>query len=313
MARMTKVKKVVAKNMDEALEKFLMWKRAQGISDQTLLDYSNHVGLFFRRFPAAKTSYEELEEAVYDHMGQENIKPPTYNNRLVYLRTFFAWCVDNEIMPDNPLSNFKKRKDEGRVVNINEDVLRALIALPDQSTYAGLRDYALFLTFLDCGVRPKEAFSLMEDDFNPQAHELYLRASAAKTRVSRTLHLTTMTVKAIQDLLSVRPDEWKGMAPIFATNEGKPLNRFTWGDRVEKYCKDLGTHIRPYDLRHSFALLFLRGKGNALALQKMLGHADLTMTKRYVALTNDDLKEQHDMASPISRLMPAKKKIVKLK
>lgn len=275
----------MARTLGEALDKFLVWKKAQGVSEQTLLDYSTHVNLLIKRYPTVKDSFDDLQESVFHHLGQANIKPATYNNRLVYLRTFFDWCVDNQVFSLNPLSGFKKRKDEGRIVNIDEDTLRALIELPDRNTFAGLRDYALFLTFLDCGIRPKEAFGLTEPDFNYRAGELYIRSEKAKTRVSRTLHLTSQTAEAIQDLLSVRPEEWNGKAPIFCSNEGKPMNRHTWGDRVEKYCGILGTHIRPYDLRHSFALLFLRGKGNALALQKMLGHADLTMTKRYVALT----------------------------
>lgn len=57
------------------------------------------------------------------------------------------------------------------------------------------------------------------------------------------------------------------------------------GDRLKMYSKTLKTSIRPYNLRHAFALQFLRNGGHTLALQRTLGHTDLTMTKRYVALT----------------------------
>lgn len=103
--RMTKVKKTAPATLEEALEKFLVWKKAQQISEQTVLDYTNHVNLFLKRFPEARRSYEELEQAIYNHLGQENIKPATYNNRLVYLRTFFNWCVEHGILPENPLTN----------------------------------------------------------------------------------------------------------------------------------------------------------------------------------------------------------------
>jgi site-specific recombinase XerD len=310
--KLTKIKQAVPSSLEEALERFLLWKKAQGLSEQTLEDYTNHVNLFLRRYPSSKESYVNLERDTYLHLGQENIKPATYNNRLVYLRTFFNWCVDKEVLPDNPLSKFKKRKAEGRIVNIEEDTLRALIQLPNRTTYAGLRDYALFLTFLDCGIRPKEAFTLTENDFNKLACEIRIEAAKAKTRMSRTLHLMPKTVAAIEELLSIRPDEWKGKAPIFCTNEGKQMNRHTWGDRVEMYCKKLGTHFHPYALRHAFALLFLRSKGNAFALQNILGHVDMSMTKRYVRLTNTDLKEQHAEASPLNRLLPEKKRMSKL-
>ncbi|MEW6065058.1 MAG: tyrosine-type recombinase/integrase [Bacillota bacterium] len=49
-------------------------------------------------------------------------------------------------------------------------------------------------------------------------------------------------------------------------------------------------------MRHAFASNYLRNSGHALALQRTLGHTDLSMTKRYVALSNNDLREQHATA-----------------
>ncbi|MEK3942492.1 MULTISPECIES: tyrosine-type recombinase/integrase [Paenibacillus] len=46
---------------------------------------------------------------------------------------------------------------------------------------------------------------------------------------------------------------------------------------------------RPYDLRHAFSLEFIRNGALAFSLQRTLGHVDITMTKRYVALVDDDL------------------------
>ncbi len=57
------------------------------------------------------------------------------------------------------------------------------------------------------------------------------------------------------------------------------MNTQTWGDRLELYGNQLGVRIRPYDIRHSFALLFLRNGGNEFGLQKELGHTDMSMTK----------------------------------
>lgn len=61
MSRLMKVKKVAPASLDEALAQFLNWKKANGISEQTILDYTTHVNLLFKRFPFAKDSYEKLE------------------------------------------------------------------------------------------------------------------------------------------------------------------------------------------------------------------------------------------------------------
>ncbi|WP_275591180.1 tyrosine-type recombinase/integrase [Paenibacillus sp. 19GGS1-52] len=176
-----------------------------------------------------------------------------------------------------------------------------------------MRDFALILLTLDTGIRPKEALSLRIPDFNANSQEIYITSEKAKTRVSRTLPISIPTIKAIQQLINVRPDIWSSSAPIFCTLEGKALNRHTWGDRLERYSKELGVHIRPYDLRHTFALEYIRNGANALILQKTLDHSDLTMTKRYVALTLNDLKDEHIKASPISKLLPETKRLGNLK
>jgi integrase len=85
------------------------------------------------------------------------------------------------------------------------------------------------------------------------------------------------------------------------------------GIALKCIVKKLGTRFHPYALRHAFSIMFLRGKGSAFALQMMLGHVDMTMTKRYVRLTNNDLKEQHSIASPVNRILPNTKQLRKLK
>lgn len=295
----------------EALGGFLTWKKAHGISDQTYYDYDKHVRLFFKRFPDAWTSTRELKDALFSHLA-EDIAPATYNNRLIYLRTFLNWCVDNGYVSKNPIANIKKKKDEGRVVNIDPEILRELLELPDQKTFTGLRDYALILLTLDSGIRPKEALSLIPIDFNPQANEIYIIAKVAKTRVSRTLPISDYSAKAIKRLLAIRPSEWDAEVPIFCTWEGGKMSRHTWGDRIEHYSNKLGVHIRPYDLRHAFALEYLRGGASAFALQRTLGHTNMQMTQRYVALLDEDLKADHTKASPLNRLITEKKRITKL-
>jgi len=233
--------------------------------------------------------------------------------RLAYLKQFFTWCMREGIITENPLAGFRKRKDSGRVVNLDTETLQRLLTLPDKRTFAGLRDYALILLTLDTGIRPKEAFSLLPCDINLRSLEVYVRADVAKTRVARTLHISPVTAEAIRKLLAARHPSWKDTVPVFCTCEGRPMGRHSWGGRMEIYSRQLGVKIRPYDLRHAFALQFLRNGGHALALQKILGHADLTMTKRYVALTQEDVKQQHALASPLNTLLPKKNRVRKIK
>ncbi len=293
---------------EEALDLFLLWKEAEGRSATTLEDYRRTVSIFFRRYPGAWEGGQKLKEAVLSHFSQK-VKPATYNIRLTYLKAFFAWCVREGLLEENPLEGFKRRKDGGRVVSLDPETLRRLLALPDTSTFAGLRDYCLMLLTLDTGIRPKEAFSLLPGDLNLRALEVRVLPEAAKTRAGRTLFISPATAEALRRLLQARHPSWPDSTPVFCTAEGRPMNRHAWAERMEAYSERLGVKVRPYDLRHAFAVNFLKGGGHAFALQKLLGHSDLSMTRRYVALTQEDLRAEHARASPLSVVLPQRHRV----
>jgi site-specific recombinase XerD len=295
----------------ELLEEFLTFKRAQGRSPRTLQDYDGTVHLFFKRYPLAWNS-PNLKMHLMDFLTKSKC-PATYNIRLAYLKCFFSWLVDEEIVSANPLSDFKQRKESPRIVNIAPKILKELLTLPKLSTYSGMRDYALLLLHLDTGIRPLEALTLLPSDFNYRGREVTVRAENAKTRISRTLPLSDITAKAIKKLLETRPSKWNGESPIYANWEGNVMRVETWAQRVkELYAAHLGVSLRPYDLRHAFALNFLRNGGNVFALQRIMGHSNLDMTKRYLALTSQDIQGEHAKSSPLTKIAGRKARAVRL-
>lgn len=241
----------------------------------------------------------------------DKIAPVTYNLRLIYLKAFFDWCVDEGYLDKNPLEKFKKRKAEPRIVDISEDILKKLLKLPDRSTFAGLRDYALILFTLDTGIRPSEALQLKKENFDLHHLVVTVPATSAKTRTTRTLPILPQTAEVIWKLIKVRHPSWDDNIPVFCSSDGTPLRHRSWSYRMRKYSQQLGVKIRPYDLRHAFALLYLRNGGHAFALQKMLGHTDMSMTKRYVNLSGDDLQKTHQKASPLNKIIEKKQKRIR--
>lgn len=310
--KVLQLKKNVPLTWEEAMQDYLWFKQAEGLREVTLDGHKTVISLFYKRHTVAYEDPAKLKSSLYAFMG-EKIKPATYNIRRNYLKQFFNWCIREGIYSENPMDVLKKRKDEGRVVNLDAETLSKLIAEPDTKSFAGLRDYGIILLTLDTGIRPKEAFSLLPSDINIRALEVYVRSDIAKTKVSRTLPISPVTMQTIRELLQVRHECWNDTVPVFCTADGTPLNRYTWNDRLEMYSKKLGVKIRPYDLRHAFALQFLRNGGHTLALQRTLGHTTLTMTKRYVALNQHDIREQHTLASPVNTLLPQKHRLRKVK
>ena len=75
--------------------------------------------------------------------------------------------------------------------------------------------------------------------------------------------------------------------------------------REIQYCQEEtpdSERCSAHILRHTFALSFLPEDGNQFALQRILGHSTLKMTRRYVNLVLDDILEAHRIAGPVDRL-----------
>ncbi|WP_207744510.1 phage integrase N-terminal SAM-like domain-containing protein [Desulfallas sp. Bu1-1] len=93
------------------MQDFLYWKQAQGVSERTIQDYRLHISQFFKRHPKVYDP-KTLKKNLLENMAQP-VKPSTFNLRLTYLKVFFNWCIQEGIFTENPLSGFRRRKDEG--------------------------------------------------------------------------------------------------------------------------------------------------------------------------------------------------------
>lgn len=60
--------------------------------------------------------------------------------------------------------------------------------------------------------------------------------------------------------------------------------------------KDIPT---PHDFRRAFALMMLRNGVDVFALQRLMGHSDLQVLRRYLAQTDQDSQAAHMRGSPV--------------
>ena len=262
-------------NWETVLNEFLLVKKAEGRAWRTLDDFKDRITRFFRRYPQAWLDEAKHRDCLLDYLGR-GIGATAHNLDLNSLKLFINFCIEQGIFENNAVTLFKKRRTTARIVNIPVDVLTRLIELPNQKSYVGYRDHCLILTMLDCGIRPSEALSLLKKDINLKGREIHIRAENAKTRVARTMPVTEHTIKALNKLISSRLEEWADtIVPVFCSWAGGALWVSSWRWRLVRYSEKLGTKISPYDLRHSFALNFLRNGGNIFALQRIMGHTDL--------------------------------------
>jgi len=79
---------------------------------------------------------------------------------------------------------------------------------------------------------------------------------------------------------------------VFDNGNGYPLfNEWYWNKKFKKALAKAGIkegHL--YDLRHTFGVHQILAGTSPFVMQKMIGHADITITMLYVNLTDTGIK-----------------------
>ena len=302
------IRRNAPRTLEDCLSRFLAWKKAQGAAPRTLQGYNEIISLFFRRFPAAWSA--TCRECIASFLSQDGISATTHNMRLKSLRPFFEFAAREGAFTESPAAEFRMRRGEApRIVDHPlEDVKKMLDAI-GTDTFSSLRDTALLLFSIDSGIRPLEALQLRPSDIDAHLRRAVIRAATAKTRTGRTVYFSEKTAVMIERLIQVRPQEWENEAPVFCTSYGGEWNTHAWTVQLRRYAQKAGLkRFSAYDLRHQHAIEYLRNGGDVFTLQKGMGHSTLSMTEKYLALSDDDVRNAHEKASPVAAMFPAPKK-----
>jgi integrase/recombinase XerC len=173
----------------------------------------------------------------------------------------------------------------------------------------GCRDRAIVLTFVDTGLRLSELAGIQLSDIDIRRGTIRVTGKGSKQRL---VHMVTETQKAILKYLLQRRERYERykrddtLPCLWVTEECRPLQPEGIRQVVLRLGRRVGitgVRISPHTFRHTFAILALRNSMGEFALQRLLGHSILAMTRRYTATFNDDdAILAHTKASPVAHL-----------
>ena len=91
-----------------------------------------------------------------------------------------------------------------------------------------------------------------------------------------------------------------GTPALFLNQRGGRLTRQSVWNLVQACGEraNLGMHLSPHTLRHSFATHLLDGGADVRVVQELLGHASVTTTQIYTMVTVQQLREVFAGAHP---------------
>jgi integrase/recombinase XerD len=235
------------------------------------------------------------------------------DNHWKVIRGFYNWAVDAQILssqrPDLKLP--RQKFESPQIKAFTPEEIKKLIASSAQTEVVKSngrrykikrpnadRDLAIIMMLLDTGLRVGEAARLTVGDINLDNGEIYVRPfrSGQKTK-SRTVYLGAKSRQAVWKYIAKRQAQGKLDQPLFQLK----------GSSIRLLLRAIGknagiANVHPHRFRHTFAIMYLRNRGDVFTLKRLLGHSTMDMVMRYLDIVREDLQDAHRYASPVDNL-----------
>jgi len=292
-------------------------------SERTVETYSYHAEKFLyflqRDYPRIQNLDKVTREIVRDYQqyllnyrdrGGGSLSTRTQILKLKVMRAFFTFLVDQDLVLKNPAASLTLPKEEQRLTrNIlsEKEVMRLLETLGGNDPVS-IRNRAIVELFYGCGLRTSELCQLKVQDADFQEQTvIILKGKGGKSRV---VPIGQYAVHYLQRYLEHgRKYMIKGKRTdpgfLFLSQRGNPFNSTTINKSVMRSAaRKIGTkkYLSCYTMRHSVATHLLANHVDITYIARLLGHASLRTTQRYVHVEIGDLKKMHSQYHPRERV-----------
>lgn len=224
----------------------------------------------------------------------------TINDYFRALRTFFNWLEREELIIENPFKHLKTPKADHKLVQaLTPSEIERLFKVCSGKSALEIRNKALLSVFLDTGLRLSELINLTLDDVNMDDGSILVRhGKGGKQRIVR---IGNTAQKTLWKYITIYR---KGNSnKLFLNRSGEPFDFFGVSIFLRRLGNKAKVRIHAHQLRHTFAISFLRAGGDVFSLQYLLGHSTLSMTQRYLqSLNANDAANAHKKFSPLDHL-----------
>jgi len=294
--------------LEQEVTAFLIDRRARGLSRRTIQYYREKLSPFLRH--CAGRGINDVAEITARQVRSfllvlaETHNPGGIHGHYRAVRAFLNWW-EMEVEPTgwaNPMAKVRapKVREEPLPPVVLGD-LRAMLRTCQRRTFAGDRDRALLMFLLDTGVRRAEMCALNIQDMNLVTGTIVIRRG--KGGKGRTTFVGAKTKRALAAYLRHRPGV-RDIEPLWATVRGTRLSYAGLREIVRRRAKRADVPAPSlHAFRRAFALLSLRAGANVYTLQRLMGHSNVSVLARYLALVEDDLRRAHETAGPVDHAL----------
>ncbi len=287
------------------IDQFIGYIQAEKRFSVLTVEAYQHDILQFAEFMRTEFEIEDLTQvkttqvkSFIVHLKSEGLENRSINRKMSTLRTFYKYCLRENLMEKSPMTGVKALKQPKALVKFVTETDINKVSFGDEADFSSVRDHLLFELLYQTGMRQAELRGLTDGDVDKMGMQVKIHGKRNKDRfvpLSRemivlidqykTLRDATFTVKADRLLLNDKGEE---MSPHYVYN------------KVHRMLEGVTTlrQKSPHVLRHTFATHLLDEGANLVAIQKLLGHEELATTQIYAHNTIEQLKKIHKQAHP---------------
>ena len=244
------------------IESWLNTYRAAGRTQGTIRTRRQYVTQMSRHFDPLSATIDE----VIDYVASRSLAPESRKQLVVSLRSYYTWAhnrgfIDIDIASELPSISVPITEVEP----VPFAVLKGARAIADFET----------LLILDLGARMGLRRSEIAAVHSDHVTDLGLRVTGKGGRTR---------IVPIPETLSSRLDHLEGFA--FDGRFGGHRSP----DYIEDRIHSVMPGVKPHALRHYFATTIYQRTHDLRSLQKLLGHASIETTQRYVFVDQEALE-----------------------
>ncbi len=219
-------------------------------------------------------------------VGIKKSTAATYRSKL---NRFFEWLVKTGHIKQNPFSliqypdvQYEDKKFLGRR-EIQKIFTSLALSQVRQGVFIQRRNLAIFATLLYTGIRKSELLGLQVTDLDLQRRELTVRAETSKSRLRRTVPMSSELMKLLRDYLAERVRRRLTTPFLFVSSaRDDKLSADGLKHLIESIQSASGVKFHVHQFRHTFAVNVLNNGSDIAKLKQLLGHRDIRMTATYL-------------------------------
>lgn len=283
-------------------QRFLQWTRATFSLNEIGLISKKHVQAFFHHL-ANNHRPDSLKKEPNEI---ERLRWPYYRA----LRRFFDWAVNEGYLQSSPMNGIVLNAPPPAPIEPYHpehiDIILRLLdhdwktAHTQRQKMLAARNSAIFILFLESGLRLEELAKLKIEDIDLEEQKVIVRFG--KMGKSRLSGFGPRSKKALWKYMGLR-SQLTNFGALWITEEGTPLSVGGVQITIRRLKKEAGLeHIRGsvHKLRHTFATIYLKHTHDMKGCRILLGHSTLAMTERYTQFIEaEDALKAYDGQGPL--------------